>query len=516
MIVRLLAVAGIASLLSSSTLADSTFAVIGDFGDGSANEASVANLVNSWNPDFIVTAGDDNYPTGGADTIDAHIGQFYHGYIGNYGGAYGAGAAENRFWPALGNHDWGNAYPNPTGAAPYLSYFTLPGNERYYDFAPAGGNVRFFVLDSDRNEPDSPSSAGTQGQWLKTRLAQTTESFKVVVFHHAAYSSCSNHGSQSYMQWPFAQWGATAVMAGHDHTYERLEVHGLPYFVNGVGGSSLYTFGTPLPESQSRLAGSYGAMKVTTSANQMVFGFYTTDGTLQDSFTQNLPAPVNSITRSYQQGAILADNAAVYTGARDTYVDGSNPTASNATSTKLVADNSPVNQVLLRFENIFGHSPNQIPPGATIRYANLRLITGSDANDNSGSTTSLYRMTTNWNDSSTYASLVNGVNIGVETLGSPEFSVDPEYLGLAMNFDVTLTVQQWADDALANIDSNFGWALLSSGTDGWRFASSEFATLAERPLLEITYVPEPAGVGTLMGAGVVLCLCRKARSSPRT
>ncbi|MGB9586346.1 MAG: hypothetical protein ACPL7A_02865, partial [Anaerolineales bacterium] len=54
------------------------FAVIGDYGSGDQNEANVAKLVKSWNPDFIITTGDNNYPIGSEATIDYNIGQFYH------------------------------------------------------------------------------------------------------------------------------------------------------------------------------------------------------------------------------------------------------------------------------------------------------------------------------------------------------------------------------------------------------------------------------------------------------
>jgi hypothetical protein len=40
------------------------FAVIGDYGLHSANEEKVALMVKSWNPDFIITSGDNNYPAG--------------------------------------------------------------------------------------------------------------------------------------------------------------------------------------------------------------------------------------------------------------------------------------------------------------------------------------------------------------------------------------------------------------------------------------------------------------------
>ena len=63
-------------------------------------------MVDRWGVDAIVTVGDNNYPDGAAATIDANIGQYYHAYIAPYQGTYGAGAEMNRFFPALGNHDW--------------------------------------------------------------------------------------------------------------------------------------------------------------------------------------------------------------------------------------------------------------------------------------------------------------------------------------------------------------------------------------------------------------------------
>ena len=80
------------------------FAVIGDYGLDGENEAKVANLVKGWNPDFIITTGDNNYPYGAAETIDQNIGKYFSDYIYPYSGSYGEGAEENKFFPAIGNH----------------------------------------------------------------------------------------------------------------------------------------------------------------------------------------------------------------------------------------------------------------------------------------------------------------------------------------------------------------------------------------------------------------------------
>jgi len=60
------------------------FAVIGDYGRGKQPEADVATLVKSWDLDFIITTGDNNYPDGASSTIDENIGQFYHEFIFPY------------------------------------------------------------------------------------------------------------------------------------------------------------------------------------------------------------------------------------------------------------------------------------------------------------------------------------------------------------------------------------------------------------------------------------------------
>jgi tartrate-resistant acid phosphatase type 5 len=270
------------------------FAVIGDFGSGSADEAAVANLVKSWNPSFIIAVGDDRY---GARDYDAAVGQFYCDYLKDAGsGTYcsGGASAVNRFFPALGNHD----YSDGGGLAEYLSYFTLPGagiptgsragQERYYDFIQ--GPVHFFVIDS-MGALDSRADMAAQKKWLKAGLAASSTPWQIVLLHHAPYSS-GIHGSTAAMQWPYQAWGADAVLAGHDHTYERLQIGEIPYFVNGLGGMSRYPFFWQIAGSQARFSDDYGAMLVTASAAEIRYDFVNPSGTVLDSYTQSyLPPP---------------------------------------------------------------------------------------------------------------------------------------------------------------------------------------------------------------------------------
>ena len=253
------------------------FAVIGDYGIAGTPAREVSQLVKSWKVDFILTTGDNNYMTGAASTIDANIGQYYADFIVPYLGSFpSTPGSSNRFFPTLGNHDWETA-----GAKPYLDYFTLPGNERYYDVVRYP--VQVFALDSDPHEPDGTSSASVQAQWLQSRLAASTTPFRFVVLHHAPFSSGPN-GSDATLQWPYRSWGASAILAGHDHTYERIIRDGLPYFVNGAGGFELYAFGAPVAGSAVRFNADFGAMLVEADRHGAVFKFVTRAGVVVDSF----------------------------------------------------------------------------------------------------------------------------------------------------------------------------------------------------------------------------------------
>jgi tartrate-resistant acid phosphatase type 5 len=253
------------------------FAAIGDYGHAGTPERDVSNLVKSWNPDFILTLGDNNYDVGDSATIDQNIGQYYHEFIYNYKGRYGPKTFSDRFFPSLGNHD----YYTRNGQA-YRDYFTLPGNGRYYDFVR--GNVHFFALNSDPAEPDGTSATSKQARWLQAALAASTSRWNVVYLHHAPYSS-GQHGGTQALQWPFRAWGASMVLAGHDHHYERLVVDSLLYIVNGLGGHSYYTTTKPrMPQSQQYFTGNYGALLLDATPDSLSLRFFTRQRVLIDAY----------------------------------------------------------------------------------------------------------------------------------------------------------------------------------------------------------------------------------------
>jgi tartrate-resistant acid phosphatase type 5 len=254
------------------------FAVIGDYGQAGDSAYKVAEMIDSWQVDFITTTGDNNYPNGEAETIDDNIGQYYHRYIGDYKGSHNRGSEENRFFPSLGNHD-----VITDNGQPYFDYFTLPGNERYYDVVI--GPVHLFILNSDTSEPDGVGRSSAQAEWLQAALAASTVEWQVVVAHHPPYSS-GLHGPTDWIQWPFEEWGADVMIAGHDHLYERLEVDGFLYFINGLGGhEAVYDFEAIHPGSVVRYNAVHGAMRVEVAEGWIRFQFINVNGDVVDDYT---------------------------------------------------------------------------------------------------------------------------------------------------------------------------------------------------------------------------------------
>ena len=251
------------------------FAVIGDFGKEGEAEEKVANLVKSWDLDFIITTGDNNYERGKYLTIKANISNYYGDYIYNFDApaefqCKGKAFEEevNRFFPSPGNHDANNG----EGLIPYLNFFTLPQGESYYKFV--WGPVSFYSLNSVAIDVEE------QKEWLYEQLNITESSFNIVYFHHPPYSP-GPHGNKEKMQWDYFNNNVDMVLSGHDHIYSRTEKRGeegLYYIVNGLGGKSIYKRNSnPLPDDlfdTFSFDDDYGAIKATATSNELIVEFY--------------------------------------------------------------------------------------------------------------------------------------------------------------------------------------------------------------------------------------------------
>lgn len=256
---------------------DTRGANVGDYGFDNSKQADVASMIKKWNVDYVTTVGDNTQLDSDSwSDFDRVVGKHYGPYIGNYQGDYGPGSSTNRFFPAMGNHDWDGNVDQI-----HKQYFALPNNERYYDVRK--GSIHFFVVSSDPREPDGVSATSKQAQWIKAKMLASNAPFKVVMFHHAPYTS-GTMGDSTWMRWPFEAWGADAVLSGHEHAYERLSVNNVPYIVNGAGGQTV-SFGSTDSRSVMRNNSDVGAMLISANDYAMTLQYQHRSGRIIDTIT---------------------------------------------------------------------------------------------------------------------------------------------------------------------------------------------------------------------------------------
>jgi hypothetical protein len=192
------------------------------------------------------------------------------------------------------------------------------------------------------------------------------------------------------------------------------------------------------------------------------------------------------VTKSFQQGV------GGYLSTFDTFIDSA--LGSQAGTTPVVVDGSPVEQVLLRFDGIFGTGVDQIPAGSTITSATLTLRVGGTTNDGSPNPVAFHRLLHPWVDTGVWADY--GVSpwnatVGIQAddtdaLATADASATMSALDTSYPVSVTGSVQAWSIAP----SGDYGWVIvMTTGTDGLRVHSTESATVAYRPLLEVTYIP---------------------------
>ncbi|TWT43126.1 Calx-beta domain-containing protein [Botrimarina hoheduenensis] len=187
-----------------------------------------------------------------------------------------------------------------------------------------------------------------------------------------------------------------------------------------------------------------------------------------------------------------------YAGQEDTVLYSRQPEVNFGTEGSISPDQQDANGVrqgLVKFGDIFGNLPGQIPLGSTINSATLIVDVVNDSN--SSMQMSLFRMQEDWSESTaTWSSFgdIGGVQASEgEASDFPPDSIlfDPDTSAnspTAGRFDVKTSLQYWAAG-----DSNFGWMVESAATNGWDFRTKESAQ-AQRPRLIVDFTA-PSGAG---------------------
>jgi hypothetical protein len=223
---------------------DITVAAIGDSGTLSDAQIDIATQLELLAPRLLLHTGDMVYPHGSPSN-----------YQEKFIGVYRDLLMRTCIYPVLGNHDC------MRGPEYFLYMFHLPannpnGDEDYYSFD--AGDAHFVALNTCSGEVPSEQAA-----WLNEDLSRATLPWKIVIFHHAAYSNAAHGGTipvREVVAPILESHDVDLVLTGHDHVYERSfpilenEMHagfqepnyvhpGAPiYIVTGGGGGTLYDY----------------------------------------------------------------------------------------------------------------------------------------------------------------------------------------------------------------------------------------------------------------------------------
>src|SRR5947208_3142184 len=212
----------------------------------------------------VITAGDNTYP--GGSTAD---------YANCYAPTWGRQLY--RTYATIGNHDYGLG--NANGTWDYFGSAAGPRGTGYYSFDMGSWHV--VVLNS--NYSFVPTAAGSAPErWLKSDLAGASGKCILAVWHHPRfYSSTTTPLSAGTSTLPF--WNdlyaahADVIVNGHMHDYERFAqtdpsgnldpTNGIREIIVGTGGGGFDAPNTVLwPNSQVRISGGYGVLKLTLSS----------------------------------------------------------------------------------------------------------------------------------------------------------------------------------------------------------------------------------------------------------
>ncbi|ELS05348.1 putative calcium-binding protein [Xenococcus sp. PCC 7305] len=164
-----------------------------------------------------------------------------------------------------------------------------------------------------------------------------------------------------------------------------------------------------------------------------------------------------------------------YTGTVDTSLEEDFVNTNNSGAMSLNVDTNSEAHSLIKFEDIFGSQSGQISLDDTINSAFLEINVS-----NTGNNIEVHEMLQSWSDTATWNSMNKGIKAdGTEAAKVPFVNVQASSTGI-LTIDVTASLQAWQ----ANPNTNQGWALLPTGSNGVDFDSAE-GNIAPRLVVDV-------------------------------
>jgi hypothetical protein len=132
------------------------------------------------------------------------------------------------------------------------------------------------------------NSGSAQYNWLKSDLAASTKTWKIVAFHEPGWSANGGHPNnttvQNDLQPLFVHYGVSLVLGGHNHYYARALLNGVTHLTVGGGGAPLYTPATGQPNIVVAVK-TYSFAEFTISGKTLTAKVINNSGATIDTFT---------------------------------------------------------------------------------------------------------------------------------------------------------------------------------------------------------------------------------------
>lgn len=235
------------------------FYVIGDWGrQGYYNQAELGAMMQQMSmviePEFIISTGDNFYPSGVASTQDP---LWQSSFEAIYKGSY----LQAPWYVVLGNHDYKGNIEAQIEYSTISRRWNMPSRYWYKDIKmedePIG--ARFTFLDTSPLQDDYYTDVDYQNtvknidtisqlKWAAETLQGTPKNYwNIAVGHHPLYTGGKRKAKTPYtrnhLESYFDTFKVDAYFCGHEHDLQHIEPenHYTHHFISGAGSKKRHT-----------------------------------------------------------------------------------------------------------------------------------------------------------------------------------------------------------------------------------------------------------------------------------
>ena len=232
--------------------ADLQFFVIGDWGrEGAHGQTELAKVMGQYaelhKPQFIISTGDNFYPSGVRSTRDSH-------WTKSFTDVYTHRDLHVKWYSVLGNHDIQGNIQAQFDYGKKNPIWIFPGAYYRKSFVAGADSVLFVFIDTnpfDLPYYDNPTyskyvraqDTTAQKVWLDSILANSEHRWKIVVGHHPMYTAgartANKNTVRNSLESILEKHDVDVYLAGHEHDIQHHNPEGrsVAHFISGAGSA---------------------------------------------------------------------------------------------------------------------------------------------------------------------------------------------------------------------------------------------------------------------------------------